>query len=57
MTTFTRIPEGDTPSIDVDVSKRLSKIGELRNSFLSMNECIIYTNILADDNIYGGFME
>jgi len=27
MTTFTRIPEGETPSIDIDVSRRLSKIG------------------------------
>jgi hypothetical protein len=30
MTTFTRIPEGETPSIIVDVSRRLSKIGTSR---------------------------
>jgi hypothetical protein len=27
MATFTRIAEGKTPSINVDVSRRLSKIG------------------------------
>lgn len=30
MTTFTRIPEGENPSIIVDVSRRLSKIGTSR---------------------------
>jgi hypothetical protein len=28
MATFTRIPEGDTPSIDVDPARRLSKINK-----------------------------
>lgn len=30
MTTFTRISEEETPSINVDVTRRLSKIGESR---------------------------
>jgi hypothetical protein len=32
MTTFTRIPEEENPSISVDVSRRLSRIGLSRMS-------------------------
>jgi len=53
MTTFTRIPEEETPSINVDVSRRLSKIGM---SHLRALETF-FNGILADPNIYGGFME
>ncbi|TVY55830.1 putative alpha-L-arabinofuranosidase C [Lachnellula cervina] len=59
MTTFTRIPEGDTPSISVDVARRLSKIDpNIYGGFMEhMGRCIyggIYDpgNPLSDTNGY-----
>ncbi|KAE9375554.1 glycoside hydrolase family 51 protein [Stipitochalara longipes BDJ] len=59
MTTFTRIPEGQTPSISVDVSRRLSKIDpNIYGGFMEhMGRCIyggIYDpgNPLSDTNGY-----
>ncbi|RDL39089.1 Glycoside hydrolase [Venustampulla echinocandica] len=59
MTTFTRIPEGETPSINVDVSRRLSKIDpNIYGGFMEhMGRCIyggIYDpgNPLSDTNGY-----
>lgn len=54
MATFTKIPEGETPSISVDVSRRLSKIGmrELHRSIHTK-----YADFELDPMIYGGFME
>lgn len=54
MTTFTRIHEDESPSIGVDVSKRLSKIGKPNNSVLLRRQLLIN---LTDPNIYGGFTE
>lgn len=56
MATFTRIPEGDTPSICVDVERRLSKIGRHPSLFL-MCLGIMLMLCLTDPMIYGGFME
>jgi hypothetical protein len=55
MTTFTRIAEGETPTISVDVSRRLSKIGR----YLAQNRERPRTllTIFLDPNIYGGFTE
>jgi hypothetical protein len=54
MTTFTRIPEEETPSISVDVSRRLSKIGNAIKCQDLQNEVL---NFRTDPMIYGGFME
>ncbi|KAI9643988.1 hypothetical protein NHQ30_007340 [Ciborinia camelliae] len=59
MTTFTRIPDGETPSINVDVSRRLSKINPMiYGGFMEhMGRCIyggIYDpgNPLSDKHGY-----
>jgi hypothetical protein len=54
MTSFTRIPEEDSPSIDVDIRRRLSKIGML--ALTKEVELMAYF-LIIDPNIYGGFME
>jgi hypothetical protein len=55
MTTFTRIADSETPTISVDASRRLSKIGR----YLAQNgerlRSLLTT--LLDPNIYGGFRE
>jgi hypothetical protein len=54
MTTFTRIAEGETPSISVDVERRLSKIGRKPHCRARWD---MITDISLDPMIYGGFME
>src|SRR3954464_15478386 len=59
MTTFTRIAEEDTPSISVDISRRLSKIGRSIRPFLP-GRIYFFKQLLTprtDPNIYGGFTE
>lgn len=53
MTTFTRIAEDETPTISVDVKRRVSKIGVL---FIEYGMgCRLTWG--TDPMIYGGFME
>jgi hypothetical protein len=57
MTTFTRIPEDETPSIHVDVSRRLSKIGKISSGTYLQASIDNSLTICIDPNIYGGFTE
>lgn len=56
MATFTRIHEDEGPSISVEVSRRLAKIGKLSTVPLGCLRRQLLTNCI-DPNIYGGFTE
>ena len=58
MTTFTRIAEGEPPAINVDVNRRLSKIGTFLPVAIPDRVAPELTHgCPIDPNIYGGFTE